>query len=67
MNPFKNYFSVLYKDNYRRTLYENETAASIGGAVDELMRHQPKLKDLLVAEILHAVSTLSTVKEGESK
>jgi E3 ubiquitin-protein ligase HUWE1 len=65
-NPFKNLFSVLYSETYRRILYENDTASNIGNAVDELMRHQPKLKDLLIAEILHAVESLWTLNKGES-
>lgn len=67
VNPISNFFKVFLLNDHRRLLQEGDAASSFGAAIDELIRHQPELKELIACEISGVLDWLVSPESiGES-
>ncbi|EPY50204.1 HECT-type ubiquitin ligase E3 Ptr1 [Schizosaccharomyces cryophilus OY26] len=58
-NPVSHFFSVFLSYNHCKSLTSSDNAAILGTYIDELMRHQPSLKDGIVTMIFEIVDKVS--------
>jgi hypothetical protein len=52
-NPLPEYFEIFTSSLHVRILQDGDVAVSAGTAMDELMRHQPSLKEKIMTEIMN--------------
>ncbi len=50
--------SLLVSDRHVKVLQDRENATMFGTAIDELVRHQPSVKDKVITSILEAIRTI---------
>lgn len=56
---------VLLSDRHRKTLEEKEHATQLGAYVEELIRHQPSLKEPLLKAVLDVLTRLKELGQCE--
>lgn len=57
--------SVLVSDRHRKVLEEKEHATQLGAYVDELIRHQPSLKDPVLKAVLGVLAQIKELGQVE--
>ncbi|RKP24153.1 hypothetical protein SYNPS1DRAFT_23756, partial [Syncephalis pseudoplumigaleata] len=59
--PLPIFFRIFTSNEFVRILQDSEVAGSAGIAMDELMRHQPSLKDKILEEILGVLDRVAVI------
>jgi hypothetical protein len=57
-NPFKAIFSAFLDRTYSRSFISHSNSAAFGQSIDEFMRHQPLLKNLVIDQIIDMLTKL---------
>ncbi|KAL2314487.1 E3 ubiquitin-protein ligase ptr1 [Schizosaccharomyces pombe] len=63
-NPIPQLFSIFTSLNHCKSLISSDNAAILGTYIDELMRHQPSLKDPIVKMIFKACDQVSALLDN---
>ncbi|KAI8051112.1 hypothetical protein BDF22DRAFT_89497 [Syncephalis plumigaleata] len=64
--PLSVFFRIFTMSEFVRILQDSEVAGSAGGAMDELMRHQPSLKDKIFEEIISVLDRVVVLGSTEA-
>jgi hypothetical protein len=58
MNPVEHFFSVFTNDEYLKILIDNDVPHLVGNSIDELIRHHPNIKEMLMKSVVKVVKDL---------
>lgn len=61
MNPVDRFLSVFTREEYLKILLDNDVPHLVGNSIDELIRHHPTLKEMLIKSVVKVVKELVAI------